>query len=99
MTKMFTENYNLWTTKSGDTLFFGEMTDSHILNAYRMVIKIKIAMMSEQDSIWSFSFQGEQAQYAQDQVIDSMQSKIDEVCILEEQLMEEIKARRLEKLI
>lgn len=98
MKKMYTNNENIWITKNGDALYLGEMTDSHILNAYRMVMRIKADLQEASSAAWSMSFQGEMAQYYQDQAIDSIDNSAQELLRMEIELFEEIKARRIQTL-
>lgn len=85
----------LWETKSGDYIWVDEMTDSHLLNAYRMVLRMKVAAQAEDSAIWSMSFQGEMAQDAQDIAINRSSERLGQIYGWEEVFAEEIKYRNL----
>lgn len=87
---------HVWFTKNKDMLFVDKMTNPHLLNAYRMICKIVTNIDSDISAAYSFSFQGEMAQYSQDIEIDRMENKRIEAGNMMEILFEEIKKRKLE---
>ena len=56
-----------WQTQSGKVLKVKEMTDSHLLNTQRFMQRKVVSISRETAACASICFQGEMAQYYQDQ--------------------------------
>lgn len=99
MKKMYTDNQNLWSTKSGDILWVGEMEDQHVINAYKFCVRMYAQTEQESSVAISMSFGGEMAQYYQSMAIDEAGARAGEYLRSQEMLLEEIKARGIEHML
>ncbi len=59
-----------WKTKNGEIILINKMTDGHLINSTKMLIRdAKGICDSEVGACWSINFGGEQAQIEQDRFL------------------------------
>lgn len=87
-----------WKTKGGKLLEVKDMTDQHVLNTQRYMKRRVDAMAENTVACASMTFQGEMAQYCQEQELDAL-SELDMQAIdVLRHFEEEIKQRGLKLL-